>query len=191
MRTITKILLSVVAAAVLSNVATYVLLESAVRREGVVNGAWETNLGMGAESASMYTRAAIAVGGLFALSKQESLYFTAFYDDAGEPLHARCDYELEGGDIASRWWSMTVYGADHFLIANPHNRYSYNMLDLERYDGRRYKLQLSGSEKPGNWIPTGDRGDFSVTLRTYNPQPSIYDHPATTPLPTIRKVSCP
>jgi hypothetical protein len=191
MKTWVKVALSVAAATVLATISAGALIQSANRREGVVNRAWETNMGMGHSDAGMYTRAAIAIGGLFALNKKETLYFTAFQDDGGEPLHARCDYILEGGDIASRWWSMTVYGSDHFLIANPENRYSYNMANLERGKDNRYELHLSATKKPGNWIPTGESGDFSITLRAYNPEASIYDHPATTPLPSIKRVGCP
>lgn len=190
MKTWVKAAISVVAATCLANTATYFLLTTAVEREGLRNGAWETNLTMGSQEAGMYTRAAIAVGGLFALSRQETLYFTAFQDDDGNMLEARCDYVLEGRELAARWWSMTVYGWDHYLIDNPENRYSYNMANLARQSDDSYQLHLSSNRRPGNWLPTGDSGVFSVTLRLYNPDASVHEHPATAELPSIRRVAC-
>ncbi|MBW2256192.1 MAG: DUF1214 domain-containing protein, partial [Deltaproteobacteria bacterium] len=151
---------------------------------GVRNGCWGTNLAAGSQEADMYTRAAIAIGGLFALDKRETLYFNTFEDDQGAPLRAQCDYVLAGRDLDARWWSFTVYGEDHFLIPNEAKRYSYNLLNLERKADRSYEIHLSSTAHEGNWLPTGT-GRFSVTLRLYNPGSSVYQHPSTTDLPRI------
>jgi hypothetical protein len=82
----------------------------------VVNGAWRTNLAIGSSRAGMYIRALVARTGLFALNKSETIYFIADTDDDGEPLHSSCDYRIEGKDIETRWWSITAYGEDHFLL---------------------------------------------------------------------------
>jgi hypothetical protein len=157
---------------------------------GVRNGCWGTILAAGSRDADMYTRAATAVGGLFALEKSETIYFTAFEDDQGEPLRARCDYVLAGRDLDARWWSFTVYGEDHFLIPNEVQRYSYSQLNLERKADRSYEIHLSSAVREGNWLPTGTSERFSVTLRLYNPGPSVYLHPATTELPRITRGAC-
>jgi len=156
----------------------------------VRNGAWGTSLATGSSEAGIYTRAAVAVGGLFALSKKETLYYTAFVDDRGEKLSASCDYVLEGREIDARWWSFTVYGEDHFLVPNREQRYSYNMLSLQRRPDRSYQVHLSSRQHTGNWLPTGTSGEFSVTLRLYNPARSVHEHPDTVALPSITKVAC-
>jgi len=159
-------------------------------RGAVRNGCWGTNLAMGSRDAGPYTRAATAVGGLFALDKRETLYFTAFEDDGGAPLRARCDYVLAGRDLDARWWSFTLYGEDHYLIPNEVDRYSYSMLNLERKTDRSYDIHLSSTAHEGNWLPTGTTGRFSVTLRLYNPGPAVVLHPESTALPHITRGVC-
>jgi hypothetical protein len=46
----------------------------------------------------MYTRAAVAVGGLFALDKSETIYYTAFEDGAGGRrwiLGKTCQFQMQ------------------------------------------------------------------------------------------------
>jgi hypothetical protein len=190
MRLWLKVLLTVVVALVVGGGSSCLGIRGAGYGAAVRNGAWGTSLAAGSRDAGMYTRAAVAIGGLFALSRKETLYYTAFVDDAGEPLRASCDYLLAGKELDARWWSLTVYGEDHFLVPNRWHRYSYNLANLARAGDRSYRVHLSSTPKEGNWLPTGERGTVSVTLRLYNPRPSVFEHPATTPLPSIRKVAC-
>ena len=156
----------------------------------VKNGAWRTNASIGSPEANMVVRAMVARIGLFALNKTETIYYTAFTDDQGEPLRSECDYRIEGNDIGARWWSITVYGRDHFLIPNDQDRYAYNMANVGRDQDGKYKIHLSGTPKPGNWLPTGKGGRFSVSLRVYNPDPKVYENMDTVELPRIVKEAC-
>jgi hypothetical protein len=190
MRLALKVIASAVVALVVGGGSSCLVIRRAGYGGAVRNGAWSTNLAFGSQDAGIYTRAAVAIGGLFALSRKETLYYTAFVDDAGDPLRAGCDYLLEGRELDARWWSLTVYGDDHFLVSNAQHRYSYNLANLARAGDRSYRVHLSRAPKEGNWLPTGGRGNVSVTLRLYNPRPSVFDRPATTPLPSIRRVAC-
>jgi len=156
----------------------------------VINGAWRTNLTIGSSGAGMYVRAAVAKTGLFALNKSESIYFVADSDDNGQPLHSRCDYRIKGKDLETRWWSLTVYGADHFLIPNEKNRYSFNGQDVLRNPDGTYEIIMSASPQSGNWLPSGNQDQLHLALRLYNPQPAIYENPAGIELPRIFKEAC-
>lgn len=156
----------------------------------VNNGAWYINPLVGSQSADMYTRAIVAITGLFALDKSEAVYYTALTDDEGDDLSTDCVYRLEGKDIDARWWSFTIYGDDQFLVPNKENRYSYNLENLIRETDNRYKVYLSRQRKNGNWLPVGDRGNFSITLRMYNPTKSVYENPSKIELPKITKEEC-
>lgn len=153
-------------------------------------GAWTTNPLIGSVQANMYLRAYIARTGLFALSKTEALYYNAFTDEDGEPLRAECDYVIEGGDLPARWWSITAYGKDHFLIPNALNLYSYNMKNLQRDTQGRYKIHLSRTPKDQNWLPAAKEGTVSLTLRSYNPSPALRENMGNAELPKITKVGC-
>jgi hypothetical protein len=160
------------------------------KKHHVVNGAWRTNLAIGSSGAGMYTRALVAKTGLFALNKSETIYFIADIDDSGRPLNSGCDYRIEGQDIDARWWSITVYGEDHFLIANPKNRYSFNGRDVMRNADRTYRILMSATPKAGNWLPAGNQNQLYLALRLYNPAPSVYQNPAGVELPRIIMERC-
>ncbi|MBP6012383.1 MAG: DUF1214 domain-containing protein [Alphaproteobacteria bacterium] len=158
-------------------------------RTAAVNGAWATSLATGGTSADNYTRAYVAITGLLALNKDETIYYTATKDSAGARLEGNCTYRIEGRDPDARWWSITLYGNDHYLIDNPANRYSVSQNSVVRAADGTFVIRLSTVEEPGNWIATSPDG-FDVTLRLYNPGDSIRDNPATAQLPTITREVC-
>lgn len=151
------------------------------------NGPWYTNLTIGSEEAGIYTRAAIAKHGLLALAKSETLYYSAYTDDDGQPLLTSCDYRIEGRDLDARWWSITAYGEDDFLIPNDQNRYAYGGNEVTYDADGRYTIYLSATPKEGCWLPTGNQDKFSLTLRVYNPGPDFCNNPGTVELPHIIK----
>jgi hypothetical protein len=151
----------------------------------IQNGAWHYDPLVGSVAADPYLRAQVAKVALLALNNSEALYFFAATDDNGNPL--RCDrtYRVEGRDFDCRWWSITAYAEDDFLIPNDINRYSYNMTNLERRQDGTYRITLSRSPQPGNWIPTGDGDAFGLALRIYNPVSTVRNHPEAIALPRI------
>jgi hypothetical protein len=151
----------------------------------IQNGAWHYDPLVGSVAADPYLRAQVAKVALLALNNSEALYFFATTDDDCNPL--RCDqtYRIEGRDFECRWWSITAYAEDDFLIPNEQERYSFNMTNLERRPDGSYSIVLSRSPRPGNWLPTGDGDTFGLALRLYNPGSPLRDHPATIALPRI------
>ena len=154
------------------------------------NGPWFTNLTIGSEEAGIYTRAAVAEHELLALAQSEAVYYTAYADEDGEPLRGDCDYTIEGNDLDARWWSITVYGDDDFLIPNDGNRYSYNGKNVTDDADGRYTIHLSRTAKEGNWLPAGSEERLSLWLRLYDPGPAFYENPAMVELPRIVRKEC-
>jgi hypothetical protein len=157
----------------------------------IANGPWRASLVTGSPDADLWTRARVAVGGLLALAPSETVYFTAATDAQGRALDARCVYRVEGEELPARWWSVTAYAADHFLIPNEAGRYSFSQTTLDREPGGPWTLQVASEPRPGNWLPCGKEGAFSLTLRLYNPEPAVYERPETVSLPRIARESCP
>jgi hypothetical protein len=160
----------------------------------IANGPWRTSLVTGSRQADLYTRARVAVGGLLALAPSETVYWNADLDAEGRPLDARCDYRVEGEELPARWWSVTAYGADHFLIPNDAGRYSFSQTTLARAPGGPWRIVVSSETKTGeNWLPSGRpgaKGPFALTLRLYNPTPEVYEQAAALRLPRIERESC-
>ncbi len=162
------------------------------RNGGVQSGPWTTNEHIGSKAAGLYLRAGVAVAGLLALNKSETVYYTAMTDSDGTPLRSNCAYTIEGSDPPARWWSITAYGADHYLIPNEQKRYAAGKTNVERGADGRFVIRAGGSPTAHNWVatPAGEPVNFSLTLRLYNPADTVTADLAATALPHIRKESC-
>lgn len=154
----------------------------------VVNGPWQNNPMVGSAAANVYLRAIVAHSGLLALSRDEAIYFQAGTDSAGTTLSADANYRISGRDVPGRWWSITAYGADYFLMSNPQNRYSFNSENVQKDADGSFSILLSRRPQAGNWLPLGDEPDFDLLLRIYNPPTSLTQSLAQAPLPIIDKV---
>lgn len=155
----------------------------------VADGPWSTGLYTGSSEGSPYLRARIAVHGLLALSRNETVYYTALRDSDGALLDGNCTYRIEGRDLPTRWWSITAYGADDYLIPNEANRYSVSVSSVARGSDGSFSVTLSKAKANGNWIPLVP-GRFDLTIRLYNPSAEVVNDPAHVGLPTIGKAAC-
>lgn len=181
-----KCLVTVLIALVLGGGSALFIINSPLFKQGIKKGAWITTPDVGGTNAGMYVRAMTARIGLFALNKTETIYYQADTDDEGQRLRSDCDYRIEGKDIDARWWAITMYGEDHFLIPNELNRHAFNMKNVIREKGGTYTIHISRTEKEGNWLPSGDKDQMlALSLRCYNPEPKLYEHPEKVELPRI------
>jgi hypothetical protein len=190
MRFVLKALVSAVSGIALGLFATWLVVAKGLGMGGDVrNGPWRTSLATGSAESGPYHRASIALHGLLALSRSETIYYTAYEDGAGDRLDGRCVYALEGRDPPSRWWSITAYGADDYLIANPAELYSVSRNSIVRHADGTFAVTVKRNANGADQIASGD-GAFSLTLRLYNPDAEVAADPARVALPAIRKVSC-
>jgi hypothetical protein len=189
MRIALKILAVLVVGIVLGLGATWLTVVRGAMAGGVSDGPWSTSLYAGSSEGGPYLRASIAVHGLLALNRHETIYYTAATDSDGARLRGDCVYSLVGRDPPARWWSITAYGADDYLIPNPAARYSVSMNSVTRRADGSFAITVSKAAAAGDWIAAAD-GPFSLSLRLYNPAPAVAADPAHVALPTIRKVRC-
>jgi hypothetical protein len=188
MRFLLRLMGALVLAVALGLGSAYYAARYAVQGE-VQNGPWTTNLAAGGTGADSYTRAFVALTGLLALNKDETIYYNATRDSSGAALDGACSYRIEGRDPDARWWSITVYGKDHFLIDTPSRRYSVSKTSIVRAADGSFVTRLSTVEETGNWIATSPDG-FQLTLRLYNPGAAVKADPVAAPLPSIVKEAC-
>ena len=154
----------------------------------IYNGPWFTSRYAGASDADARTRALVAVTGLLALSREETVYFRLHEDNEGRPLSSDYDYVLKGADLPARWWSITLYDSDHYLNQEANGPYSVKSTTLEREEDGSIRISLSSDPKEGNWIDMGTGQKMSLSMRVYNPSPELVDNLETAPLFTIERI---
>jgi hypothetical protein len=192
-----KTILAIIAGAALGLFLTWATVMRSAMPGDVKDGPWHTSLDIGSKAGGALLRARVALHGLFALGRKETVYYSATTDSDGTPLSGDCSYRINGRDPKARWWSMTAYGADDFLIPNRWHIYSISRSALVRkHDGRfvgwispRRPKDDKDKDLP-NWIPVSD-APFSLTLRLYNPDADVVAAPTRAGLPQIKRWSCP
>jgi hypothetical protein len=189
MRFLLKAILALVVGTALGVAATWLIVFYGSMPGSVADGPWRTNLLIGSSGGDAMTRAKVAAHGLFALNRRETIYYTASTDGAGARLTSDCDYRLRGHDPDARWWSITAYAADDYLIPNPADRYSISRNAVARGADGSFVADVGMASQSPNWIPVMG-GPFSLTLRLYNPGAGVARDPAHAAMPVIEKVSC-
>ena len=189
MRVALKIVAVLVVGILLGLAATWATVFRGTLAGGINDGPWRTSLEAGSSQGDIYLRARVAVHGLLALNRSETIYYTTSTDGDGAPLNGQCTYRIEGRDPPTRWWSITAYGADDFLIPNSAGIYSASMHSVTRDASGKFAVTVSKDRPAGDWIPVGD-GRFNLSIRLYNPNPSVVADPVHVALPTIVKERC-
>jgi hypothetical protein len=189
MYTVIKVLLALFIGALIGVGLTWLAVFRATLPGGIADGPWHTSLAIGSAGGDMRTRAAVALHGLLALSRDETLYYNATTDSAGAALDGACTYTVTGRDPDARWWSITAYGADDYLIPNAAQRYSVSKNSVVHDADASFRATVSPTPAAQNWIALAP-GRFSLTLRLYNPGATVAADPAHAALPAIRKESC-
>lgn len=174
-----KFLIATLVAIVLGGVIGYFTVDPAINLvtswSNIKNGPWTTNFAVGSTGANPYVRTWTAINGLMALNKSETVYLDAYTDDNGETLVGASDYTIQGPAPAARYWNLTVYNENGFLIPNDQNRWSFSSTDIQFEPDGSFKIYLSSTPKQGNWLPTGNAKTLNLYLRLHNPGPVYLD----------------
>ncbi len=183
------------AAAVLAGVAlgaasAWATLELGRSSFGETYGQWAHSRAAGSQAAGPYTRAIIARDGLLALSAREALYFTLTRDDQGDAMQESCIYELTGRELDSRWWSVTLYADDNFLVQNTDHAASIDASHVSVGSGGYWRARVAPVRGDATyWLSSrAARRNFSLTLRVYNPHRDF--RPSAETLPVLTRASC-
>jgi hypothetical protein len=137
-------------------------------------------------------RAFITAIGLGANRPQDAVYPTSEADADGKPYSGANKYVMhfDKGKLppANGFWSLTMYDAGYFFVANPLNRYTLSARNkLKKNADGSVDLYLQhespGKDKESNWLPA-PADKFVLMLRMYWPRetpPSLLDGTWTIP----------
>jgi hypothetical protein len=161
-----------------------------------ING-WGYDTVTGIYGTDYLNRAIVTAIGLGANRPQDAVYPTSLKDADGGDYDGAHNYVIrfEKGltPPIQRFWSITMYDANYFFVANPINRYSISPRQNLKAnpDGSTDILiqhESPGADKESNWLPA-PADKFILMLRMYWPDesdPSILD--GTWTIPAARKV---
>ena len=117
-------------------------------------------------------------------------------DGEGKPLTGAHRYVIhfDRGQLppVKGFWSLTMYDAEGYQVANTMDRFAIGDRDEIRYnaDGSLdifIQHDNPGEYKESNWLPAPNNGVLGLTMRLYAPKPEALDgrwNP-----PAIRKVN--
>ncbi len=141
---------------------------------------WQMNTDtMGVYGNHYFKRAIVALIGLGANQCDDAIYPLNLGDVDGKPLKGENKYVLhfskEQLPPADAFWSLTMYDANGFQVANPINRYAIGDRDQLKFnqDGSLdlyIQHETPGPEKESNWLPSPATGTLGITLRLYAPR---------------------
>lgn len=150
----------------------------------IANG-WQMNTDtMGVYGNFYLKRAIVAMAGLGANQPDDAIYPLNIVDAGGQPVMGEHNYVLHFNKDelppADAFWSLTMYDAEGFQVANPINRFAIGDRDALKYNADG-SLDLyiqnanPGPDKESNWLPTPASGKLGLTLRLYAPKAAALD----------------
>jgi hypothetical protein len=146
---------------------------------GTQHNGWTINYLGPRFGADRLLRAGVAKDQIVVTVPEEALYPVCRQDVDGAPLNGTSSYSLrfsgESLPPVDAFWSVTLYGDDGFLVANPIDRYSISDRTAGLVRGRDGSIDLTiSSRRPGdqstNWLPAPSSA-FYLMLRLYAPRP--------------------
>lgn len=158
----------------------------------VSSGPWVSWVTAARRGSDPYTRAHEARLGILPLSTEVGQTFTARTDNQGRALHSSCNYVVEGHELQTHWWSLTVFDSEGRLVANTLDRHAYTSDTIAIRGDGTFVAMLSRDAHPGNWLPIGGAGRLALvfTVIDFGARSLAGDDEVSAYLPTITRKDC-
>jgi hypothetical protein len=150
---------------------------------------------VGAYGRNYLGRAVIATAALGANTRPETIYPLAVRDSRNRALSGKHGYTITfpRGQLppANAFWSLTMYGANRYLVPNPIDRYAVGdrTAGLRRAGDGSLTIYVQHSRPSGakaaNWLPAPS-GRFRLAMRLYEPRRRALDS-GWVPPPVLRR----
>jgi len=163
-----------------------IMLQFKIGKSVKVTHGWMFDSVTGVYGTDYLNRAFVTAIGLGANRIQDAVYPTSLKDADGDEYNGANKYVIRfpKGHLppVKGFWSITMYDAHYFFVANPLNRYSISArqkltINPDGSTDIYIQNQSPGADKEANWLPA-PAGKFVLMLRMYWPDenpPSILD----------------
>ncbi len=157
-----------------------------MKKAGKVMNGWVFPYPGGVYGTDYLQRATVTYFGLGCNRTKDAVYPTSEVDADGKPYDGSNKYTLTfpKGQLppVNGFWSLTMYDASYFFVANPLNRYTLSARNKlrENADGSvtlHIQNESPGKDLEANWLPA-PKDKFVLMMRLYWPKekdPSIMD----------------
>ncbi len=156
----------------------------AARLGHVVNGWRIMTHTIGVYGIDYLKRSVIAQMLLSANQPEDAVYPLIITDADGKPPVGQNDYVLhfDRDDLppVGAFWSLSMYDAAGFQVANPINRFAIGSRDpVQRNADGSVDLYVQhadpGDDRAANWLPSPASGVLGLTMRLYAPKATVLD----------------
>lgn len=174
-----------------------IMLQFKINKDVKDENGWGFTTKTGIYGTDYLMRALVTAIGLGANRPQDAVYPTSMKDGEDRTYDGANKYVIRfpKGQTppVSGFWSITMYDANYFFVANPINRYSISpRQNLKTNPDGSTDLYIQkdspGKDKESNWLPA-PAGKFILMLRMYWPNeksPSIIN--SSWKIPPVKKV---
>lgn len=148
-----------------------------------IENGWQMNTDtMGVYGNYYLKRAIVAMAGLGANQAEDAVYPLNIFDSNGKPMEGQNNYVLHFNKDelppVDAFWSITMYDAEGFQVANKLDRFAIGDRDALKYnsDGSLdLYIQHESPEdnKVSNWLPSPAQGVLGLTMRLYAPKINV------------------
>lgn len=192
MRLLIGSLFTFVVAAALGLGTTWLTLTRNTAFGAVAIGSWKSWPKTGTVDIDPYARASIARTGELPLGLGDGVAFYARTDDQSYTLDGRCEIVVSGTTPSARFWTVTAYDLNGFLIPNSLNRHGFTSQEIVRRSDGTFDIVIAPRSRPGNWLPTGGIDRYILVLRLYDTPVGVSTRASReTPMPAIMRRECP
>jgi hypothetical protein len=157
-------------------------MQAALPRVGGVANGWVIPTDtMGVYGNYYLKRALVTLVGLGANPAEDAVYPVLLADEDGEPVSGDHSYVIhfdkDGLPPVAAFWSITMYDAEGFQVANEIDRFAIGDRDALAYnDDGSLDIYVQhadpGPERTSNWLPA-PAADLGITMRLYAPAPEV------------------
>ncbi len=163
------------------NAALNEMMAALPRQGRIVNGWNMLTDTMGVYGDAYFRRAIVAMAGLGANQPEDAIYPLLTADATGDPITGEHDYvihfDADKLPPVAAFWSVTMYDAEGFQVANEINRFAIGDRDpLHHNTDGSLDLYIQhtnpGPERENNWLPA-PLGPLGITMRLYAPKREV------------------
>jgi hypothetical protein len=185
-------LLAFIVAAAVGLGATWLTLSRGTAFGTLQLGAWVAAPKNGSREIDPYARASIARSGELPVGSGDGVAFLASADDTNRPLDGRCDVVLSGSTPQARFWTLTLYDPQGYLVANSIDRQGFTSQEIVRRADGTFEIVVAPRARAGNWLPSGGVEHYVLVLRFYDSPVGVATRAAReAPMPAVTVRACP